>query len=99
MVREAHLVFHEIGRRRGLSHSAVSYNTLIDGYCRGGNMAMGLSLTTLGLVVLATAGSVLQLAAGMLLSGLGLEESSFWTPENVSAQYRKAGVWCWVSQV
>lgn len=35
----------------------------------------------------------------MLLSGLGLEESSFWTPENVSAQYRKDGVWCWVSML
>nr|POF07197.1 soluble epoxide hydrolase [Quercus suber] len=33
----------------------------------------------------------------MLLSGLGLEESSFWTPENVSAQYRMDGVWCWVA--
>jgi pimeloyl-ACP methyl ester carboxylesterase len=32
----------------------------------------------------------------MLLSGLGLEESSFWTPENVTAQYRQEGVWCWV---
>ncbi|KJY02174.1 alpha/beta hydrolase like protein [Zymoseptoria brevis] len=31
----------------------------------------------------------------MLLSGLGLEESSFWTPENASAQYEKRGVWCW----
>ncbi|EGP85812.1 unnamed protein product [Zymoseptoria tritici ST99CH_3D1] len=31
----------------------------------------------------------------MLLSGLGLEESSFWTPENVTAQYEKRGVWCW----
>lgn len=31
----------------------------------------------------------------MLVSGLGLEETSFWTEENVSAQYRKAGVWCW----
>nr|POF22387.1 soluble epoxide hydrolase [Quercus suber] len=27
----------------------------------------------------------------MLLSGLGLEESSFWTPDNVSAQYRMDG--------
>lgn len=35
----------------------------------------------------------------MLLSGLGLEESSFWTPENVTAQYRQQGVWCWVSHV
>ena len=31
----------------------------------------------------------------MLISGFGLEESSFWTPENVSAQYRQQGVWCW----
>jgi len=31
----------------------------------------------------------------MLLSGLGLEESSFWTKENVSAQFEKRGVWCW----
>ncbi|KAK5123661.1 hypothetical protein LTR85_002297 [Meristemomyces frigidus] len=31
----------------------------------------------------------------MLLSGLGLEESSFRTPENVTAQYREQGVWCW----
>lgn len=31
----------------------------------------------------------------MLVSGFGLEESSFWTPENVSAQYEKRGVWCW----
>ena len=33
----------------------------------------------------------------MLLSGLGLEESSFWTKESVTAQYRQEGVWCWVS--
>lgn len=32
----------------------------------------------------------------MLLSGLGLEESSFWTRENVTAQFREDGVWCWV---
>ena len=32
----------------------------------------------------------------MLLSGLGLEESSFWTEENVTAQFRQDGVWCWV---
>lgn len=32
----------------------------------------------------------------MLVSGLGLEESSFWTRENVTAQYRQDGVWCWV---
>lgn len=31
----------------------------------------------------------------MLVSGFGLEESSFWTKENVSAQYEKRGVWCW----
>ncbi|KAK5164279.1 uncharacterized protein LTR77_009973 [Saxophila tyrrhenica] len=31
----------------------------------------------------------------MVLSGFGLEETSFWTPENVSRQYRKEGVWCW----
>ncbi|KAF7192165.1 Soluble epoxide hydrolase [Pseudocercospora fuligena] len=31
----------------------------------------------------------------MLLSGLGLEESSFWTRENVTAQFREDGVWCW----
>lgn len=31
----------------------------------------------------------------MLLSGLGLEESNLWSPSNVSAQYRKEGVWCW----
>jgi pimeloyl-ACP methyl ester carboxylesterase len=33
----------------------------------------------------------------MLLSGLGLEESSYWTPENTTAQFRMEGVWCWVS--
>ena len=31
----------------------------------------------------------------MLLTGFGLEESSFWTAENVTAQYEKRGVWCW----
>jgi pimeloyl-ACP methyl ester carboxylesterase len=31
----------------------------------------------------------------MLVSGFGLEESSFWTKENVNAQYEKRGVWCW----
>ena len=31
----------------------------------------------------------------MVLSGLGLEETSYWTPDNVSAQFRKQGVWCW----
>ena len=33
----------------------------------------------------------------MLISGLGLEESSFWTKDNVTAQFRQEGVWCWVS--
>jgi len=43
---------------------------------------------------------VLTLSFGeMLLSGLGLEESSFWTKENVTAQFRQQGVWCWVSRV
>lgn len=31
----------------------------------------------------------------MVPSGLGLEETSFWTPENVTAQFRMQGVWCW----
>lgn len=31
----------------------------------------------------------------MLLSGLGLEESSFWTMDNITAQYETRGVWCW----
>lgn len=31
----------------------------------------------------------------MVPSGLGLEETSFWTKENVGAQFRKEGVWCW----
>ena len=31
----------------------------------------------------------------MLLSGFGLEESSFWTKDNVTAQFRQQGVWCW----
>jgi len=31
----------------------------------------------------------------MLPSGFGLEETSFWTRENVSAQHDKRGVWCW----
>lgn len=31
----------------------------------------------------------------MLLSGEGLEEASFFTPENVSAQFRQNGVWVW----
>jgi len=31
----------------------------------------------------------------MLISGFGLEESSFWTKDNITAQYRMAGVWCW----
>lgn len=43
---------------------------------------------------------VLRLSFGeMLCSGLGLEESSFWTRENVSAQFREDGVWCWVSEM
>ena len=31
----------------------------------------------------------------MLLSGHGLEEASFFTPENISAQFRQNGVWVW----
>lgn len=31
----------------------------------------------------------------MVLTGFGLEETSFWTPSNVSAQFEKRGVWCW----
>jgi pimeloyl-ACP methyl ester carboxylesterase len=31
----------------------------------------------------------------MLLSGEGLEEASFFTPENLSAQFRQNGVWVW----
>lgn len=31
----------------------------------------------------------------MLLSGRGLEEASFFTAENVSAQFRQDGVWVW----
>ncbi|WP_417525501.1 alpha/beta fold hydrolase [Marinovum sp.] len=31
----------------------------------------------------------------MLLSGEGLEEASFFTPDNVSAQFRQNGVWVW----
>ena len=31
----------------------------------------------------------------MQISGFGLEETSFWTPENVTAQFRQKGVWCW----
>lgn len=31
----------------------------------------------------------------MSISGFGLEETSYWTPENISAQYNKKGVWCW----
>ncbi|MEZ2129644.1 MULTISPECIES: alpha/beta hydrolase [unclassified Sinorhizobium] len=31
----------------------------------------------------------------MMLSGLGLEELSFFTPENITAQYRQQGVWNW----
>ena len=39
---------------------------------------------------------VLTLSFGeMLISGFGLEESSFWTKENISAQFEQRGVWCW----
>jgi pimeloyl-ACP methyl ester carboxylesterase len=31
----------------------------------------------------------------MLLSGLGLEESSFLTKDNATAQFEQRGVWCW----
>ena len=31
----------------------------------------------------------------MLLSGFGLEESSFLTQENATAQFEQRGVWCW----
>ena len=31
----------------------------------------------------------------MLVSGFGLEESNIWSPENVTAQFRQQGVWCW----
>lgn len=31
----------------------------------------------------------------MVLSGFGLEESNVWSPETVTRQYRKEGVWCW----
>jgi pimeloyl-ACP methyl ester carboxylesterase len=31
----------------------------------------------------------------MMLSGLGLEELSFFTPQNITAQYRQQGVWNW----
>ncbi|RYG93074.1 alpha/beta hydrolase [Loktanella sp. IMCC34160] len=31
----------------------------------------------------------------MLLSGEGLEEASFFTPDNISAQFRQNGVWVW----
>lgn len=31
----------------------------------------------------------------MMLSGLGLEEFSFFTPDNITAQYRQQGVWNW----
>jgi hypothetical protein len=33
--------------------------------------------------------------AEMLLSGEGLEEWSFFTPENVAAQFNLKGVWVW----
>ena len=41
-------------------------------------MAIGLSLTTMGLVVLATAGSVVQLAIGMVIAGFG--GAGVWVP-------------------
>lgn len=31
----------------------------------------------------------------MAISGFGLEETSYWTQENVTAQYRQQGAWCW----
>jgi hypothetical protein len=31
----------------------------------------------------------------MVLSGFGLEETSFWTAQNVTAQFEQRGVWCW----
>ena len=31
----------------------------------------------------------------MLLSGEGLEEASYFTPDNIAAQYRQNGVWVW----
>jgi pimeloyl-ACP methyl ester carboxylesterase len=31
----------------------------------------------------------------MLLSGEGLEEASYFTPDNISAQFRQCGVWVW----
>lgn len=31
----------------------------------------------------------------MLLTGFGLEDSAKWTPDNVTAQFRMEGVWCW----
>lgn len=31
----------------------------------------------------------------MLLTGYGLEEASYWTPSNITAQYEKRGVWNW----
>jgi pimeloyl-ACP methyl ester carboxylesterase len=31
----------------------------------------------------------------MLLTGFGLEEMSYWTQSNISAQYEKRGVWNW----
>ncbi|KAK5999293.1 hypothetical protein QM012_005618 [Aureobasidium pullulans] len=31
----------------------------------------------------------------MMVSGFGLEETSFWTEENVTAQHRQKGIWCW----
>lgn len=31
----------------------------------------------------------------MVPSGLGLEETNIWTPENVARQFNKTGIWCW----
>ncbi|THW40422.1 soluble epoxide hydrolase [Aureobasidium pullulans] len=31
----------------------------------------------------------------MAVSGFGLEETSYWTEENLTAQYRQKGIWCW----
>ncbi len=40
--------------------------------------------------------NVLSLSFGeMLLTGFGLEESNIWSEENVTAQWRMKGVWCW----
>ena len=31
----------------------------------------------------------------MLLSSEGLEEASFFTPDNITSQFRQSGVWVW----